>query len=63
LTGWHPTRETILAQGALTLVYVLGALVTFVVFPRRERRAGPPREPRAEDLETHTVESESATRR
>jgi high-affinity iron transporter len=63
LTGWHPTRETILAQGALTLVYVLGALVTFVVLPRRERRAAPPRGPRAEELETHTVESESATRR
>jgi high-affinity iron transporter len=37
LTGWYPTRETILAQGALTLVYVLGALWTFVVLPRRER--------------------------
>ena len=37
LTGWYPTRETILAQGALTLVYALGALWTFVVLPRRER--------------------------
>ena len=37
LTGWYPTRETILAQGALTLVYMLGALWTFVVLPRRER--------------------------
>ena len=38
LTGWYPTRETLLAQGALSLVYVLGALWTFVVMPRRERR-------------------------
>ncbi|HEX2240617.1 MAG TPA: FTR1 family protein [Actinomycetota bacterium] len=37
LTGWYPTRETILAQAALTLVYLLGALWTFVVLPRRER--------------------------
>lgn len=37
LTGWYPTRETILAQGALSLVYVLGAVWTFVVLPRRER--------------------------
>jgi len=37
LTGWYPTRETILAQAALALVYVLGALWTFVVLPRRER--------------------------
>jgi high-affinity iron transporter len=38
LTGWYPTRETILAQGALALIYVLGAIWTFVVLPRRERR-------------------------
>ena len=37
LTGWYPTRETILAQGGLTLVYVLGAVWTFIVLPRRER--------------------------
>lgn len=43
LTGWYPTRETILAQSALALVYVLGALWTFVVLPRRERKfAGAP---------------------
>src|SRR5688500_4067995 len=34
LTGWYPTRETILAQGSLTLVYILGALWTFAVLPR-----------------------------
>ena len=34
LTGWYPTRETILAQAALALVYVLGAVWTFVVAPR-----------------------------
>ena len=38
LTGWYPTRETILAQGLLTLVYVLGAIWTFVMIPRREKR-------------------------
>ena len=37
LTGWYPTRETLLAQGALALVYILGAIWTFVVLPRRER--------------------------
>jgi high-affinity iron transporter len=40
LTGWHPTRETLLAQAALAIVYVAGAVWTFVVLPRRERRAG-----------------------
>jgi high-affinity iron transporter len=62
LTGWHPTRETILAQVVLAAVYVVGAVVTFVVLPRRERRAAPP-ETRAEELETHAVEPESAARR
>jgi high-affinity iron transporter len=38
LTGWYPTRETILAQGALSFVYVLGALWTLVIAPRRERK-------------------------
>jgi high-affinity iron transporter len=38
LTGWYPTRETLLAQAALTLVYALGAVWTFVVLPKRERR-------------------------
>ena len=37
LTGWYPTRETILAQVALTLIYILGAIWTFVILPRRER--------------------------
>ena len=44
LTGWYPTRETILAQAALTLVYVLGAVWTFVVLPRRERSDTTPTE-------------------
>jgi high-affinity iron transporter len=38
LTGLHPTRESLLAQGALALVYAAGALWTFVLAPRRERR-------------------------
>jgi high-affinity iron transporter len=45
LTGWYPTRETILAQGALALIYVLGAIWTFVVLPRRERRFATAPEP------------------
>ena len=43
LTGWYPTRETILAQAILTLVYVVGAIWTFVVLPRRQRVA--PKDP------------------
>ena len=39
LTGWHPTTETLVAQATLALVYTAGALWTFVVLPRRERRA------------------------
>ena len=41
LTGWYPTRETLLAQGALALVYVIGALWTFVVLPRRHKTVAP----------------------
>jgi high-affinity iron transporter len=38
LAGWYPTRETLLAQALLAFVYMLGAIWTFVVLPRRERR-------------------------
>lgn len=38
LAGWYPTKETLLAQGLLALVYVLGAIWTFVVLPHREQR-------------------------
>lgn len=41
LTGWYPTRETLLAQGLLTAVYSLGAFWTFYILPRRERRSAP----------------------
>lgn len=41
LTGWHPTLQTILAQVALALVYVLGAIWTFAIRPRRERGREP----------------------
>lgn len=37
LTGWHPTRETLVVQALLALIYLAGALWTFVVLPRRER--------------------------
>ncbi len=36
--GYWPSRETILAQVALTAVYVLGALYVFVLRPRMRRR-------------------------
>jgi high-affinity iron transporter len=51
LTGWHPTLESLLAQAALTAVYVAGAAWLFAVMPLRERRAAavaaaePPVEP------------------
>lgn len=41
LTGWHPTLQTILAQVALAIVYVLGAIWTFAIRPRRERGREP----------------------
>jgi high-affinity iron transporter len=41
LTGWYPTRETILVQALLALIYVAGAMWTFVVLPRREARTKP----------------------
>jgi high-affinity iron transporter len=41
LTGWHPTLQTILAQAALALVYIAGAIWTFVIRPRRIDRVVP----------------------
>jgi high-affinity iron transporter len=38
LTGWHPTVQTIAAQIALAIVYIAGAVWTFVILPRRESR-------------------------
>jgi high-affinity iron transporter len=37
-TGYWPTRETVIAQLALTAVYVVGAFYMFVIRPRRQRR-------------------------
>ena len=34
-TGYHPTVETVVAQGTLLVAYVLGCLYLFVVRPRR----------------------------
>ncbi len=42
LTGWHPTRETLLAQAALAAIYVAGAVWTFVILPRRGRTPAEP---------------------
>jgi high-affinity iron transporter len=50
LTGWYPTRETIIAQGLLATIYILGALWTFVYLPRRERQM--PKAPDPGTLET-----------
>lgn len=41
LTGWHPTAQTLLTQAVLALVYVAGAIWTFVILPRREKRVLP----------------------
>jgi hypothetical protein len=43
--GYWPSRETVVAQGALIGVYVLGAVYMFVLRPRLDRRAaiGEPR--------------------
>jgi high-affinity iron transporter len=38
-TGYWPTRETVMAQLALTLVYVVGAVYMFGIRPRRQRHA------------------------
>lgn len=48
-TGWWPTTQTIVAQLALALVYVVGAVYMFVVKPRRAQakprpKATPPSE-------------------
>ncbi|HUR75172.1 MAG TPA: hydantoinase/oxoprolinase family protein, partial [Sporichthya sp.] len=45
--GYWPSRETILAQAALTSVYVLGGLYVFVIRPRRTRSLTPARKPAA----------------
>ena len=41
-TGLWPTRETVLAQIALALVYVTGGVYVFVIKPRLDRRAARP---------------------
>jgi len=38
LTGIHPTRESLLVQGILLAIFVLGALWTFAWLPARRRR-------------------------
>jgi high-affinity iron transporter len=40
-TGYWPTREVVLAQGALVAVYLLGALYVFMLKPAAARRARP----------------------
>lgn len=55
LTGWYPTRETLLVQGALAAIYVAGALWTFVVLPRRERAGAPRRGAGSAEQERQTT--------
>jgi high-affinity iron transporter len=38
VTGYWPTLQSVIAQIALSLVYIAGAVYAFVVRPRRERR-------------------------
>jgi high-affinity iron transporter len=38
VTGYWPTLQSVIAQIALSLVYVAGAVYAFIVKPRRERR-------------------------
>jgi high-affinity iron transporter len=57
LTGYHPTRETLMAQGALALVYVAGGVWTFGVMPRRARRHAGRRPPEALPGEGGPVEA------
>lgn len=52
LTGWHPTVQTIAAQAVLAAVYIAGAIWTFGVVPRRERRLhAAPASPQTHDVE------------
>jgi high-affinity iron transporter len=62
LTGWYPTRETILAQAALTSIYVLGAIWTFIVLPKREKRAPVPASEEIDLADTKPAPSEAGTR-
>jgi high-affinity iron transporter len=51
MTGWHPTVQTFAAQAALIVIYVCGAVWTFAVLPRRERRPQPAAQPGGHDAE------------
>jgi high-affinity iron transporter len=62
LTGWYPTRETILAQAVLTMIYVLGAIWTFVVLPRREKRPAVPASEQIDLVEREPAPTEAGTR-
>jgi high-affinity iron transporter len=39
--GYWPSRETLLAQAALTTIYLIGAVYMFILRPRRMRRPAP----------------------
>ncbi|HEY2832126.1 MAG TPA: FTR1 family protein [Sporichthyaceae bacterium] len=45
--GYWPSRETILAQGLLTAIYLMGAVYMFGIRPRRIRRPAPRPIPRS----------------
>ncbi len=55
--GYWPSRETIVAQATLILIYIAGAFYMFVVRPRRQRAAPAPRprEPEATPVDAVPV--------
>ncbi|HYH28510.1 MAG TPA: FTR1 family protein [Actinomycetota bacterium] len=59
LAGWHPTLQTILAQAILALIYIAGAIWTFVIRPRRLDRVEP--KPPAEVVAVDEPEPETQT--
>ena len=62
LTGWYPTRETILAQAVLTSIYVMGAFWTFVILPKREKRTATPASEEIDLAQAEPAPNEAATR-
>jgi len=41
VTGYWPTLQSVIAQMALAIVYLIGGVYTFVIKPRRQRRSAP----------------------
>lgn len=58
--GYWPSRETVLAQSALTAVYLAGALYVFVIRPRRTRALQPMARPAAPEAVPAPAPAEAA---